>query len=62
MEMSKRRLRNSLDYVNKEGIPYVLILGEGELTEGKIKLKDMEKGTEEYVSLESLEDVIENYI
>lgn len=54
IEMNKRRLRNSLDYANKENIPYVLILGEDELTAGQIQLKDMEKGTEEYIKIEDL--------
>ncbi|MGI5882736.1 MAG: His/Gly/Thr/Pro-type tRNA ligase C-terminal domain-containing protein, partial [Dethiobacteria bacterium] len=57
-EMSGKRLKRSLDYANKEGIPFVLILGENELQQNKIALKNMEDGKEERISLAELENNI----
>lgn len=54
MELATRRLKRSLDYANKENIPYVLILGEDELTRGEIKLRKMAGGEEESLPLQGL--------
>ena len=39
IDMLKRKLKKSLDYANKVKIPYVIILGETEVTEKKIQTK-----------------------
>ena len=54
MEMGGRKLRKSLDYANKLGIPYVLILGEDELKNNSVKFRDMKAGTERTVMLNDL--------
>lgn len=54
MEMDGRKLRKSLDYANKLGIPYVLILGEDELKNNSVKFRDMKAGTERTVMLNDL--------
>lgn len=59
VEMSGKRLKRSLDYANKERIPYVLILGENELQQEKIALKNMADGKEEKIPLAELEKRIE---
>ena len=41
IEMLKRKLKKSLDYANKEKIPYVIILGEDEINSNIINVKDM---------------------
>lgn len=46
MEMLSRRFRKSLDYANKEGIPYVIIMGDEELANGVFKIKCMDSGKE----------------
>ncbi len=58
VEMSRKRLKRSLDYANKERIPYVLILGENELQQEKIAFKDMQTGKEEKIPLAELEEII----
>lgn len=55
VEMASRKLKKSLDFANKLGIPYVVILGENELKSGKVMLKDMLKGSEYEVNLSELE-------
>ncbi len=49
-----KKLGKALNYANKEGIPYCLIVGEDELKKGKYKLKDMRSGDERFVSVEEL--------
>ena len=39
--MNNKKLKKSLDFCNKENIPYVIILGEDEITNNSFKLKDM---------------------
>ena len=41
VEMNNRKLKKSLDYANKEGIKYVIIIGSNELETGNIIIKDM---------------------
>lgn len=42
-----------MKYANKNGALYTVVLGDNELTEGKAKLKDMEKGDEIEIALDS---------
>lgn len=46
VEMVSRKLRKSLDFANKCGIPYVVIVGEDELNSGKLTIKEMMTGKE----------------
>ncbi len=41
LEMTNKKLKKSLDFCNKENIPYVIILGEDEITNQEFKLKNM---------------------
>ncbi len=61
-DLRKRSLTRQLEYANKLGFTYVLIVGERELAEGKIKVRNMEKNVEEEVSIEKLRDFLKfNY-
>ncbi|MEW5920932.1 MAG: histidine--tRNA ligase [Bacillota bacterium] len=62
MEMGERRLKRSLDYANKEGIPFVLILGENELAQGEIKLRRMASGEEISIPLYDLAATLKNML
>lgn len=44
----------NLEYANKLGIPFVLFIGEEELKQGKVKLKDMTSGKEQLMRAEEL--------
>lgn len=57
LEMNSKKLRKSLDYANKENIPYVIILGENEVSNGYINLKDMLNNKEIRLDLKYLEDI-----
>lgn len=57
IDMIKRKLKKSLDYANKVKIPYVIILGETEVTEKKFKLKNMYTGEETIIELYNLDRI-----
>lgn len=63
IEKMDRRVKKSMNYANKENIPFVVVIGEDEVKNGKIKLKDMQSGEEhefgigDYVSMKK---IIEN--
>lgn len=59
LEMQKRKIKKSLDYANKENIPYVIILGESELANKEFKLKEMLTGNEIIINLNELEKIKE---
>lgn len=55
LEMRGRKLRKSLDYANREKIPYVIILGEDEVKKGEVLVKDMFKQEDFLINLENIE-------
>lgn len=55
LEMERKKLKKSLEYASKQGIPYVIVIGEDEMKSGKVRIKNMEKGTEAEVPLDELE-------
>lgn len=61
LEMIDKKLKKSLDFANKEKIPYVIILGEDEIANNYFKVKDMFNNKEFEVSITELE-VIKEYI
>ena len=50
----------NLQYANALGIPYVLFVGEEELKQGKVKLKDMVSGKEQLMNAEELVVFLQN--
>lgn len=55
LEMRGRKLRKSLDYANRENIPYVIILGEDEVKKGEVLVKDMFKQEDFLINLKNIE-------
>ena len=51
VEMNNKKLGKSLDYANKQNIPYVIILGEDEIRNQKFKIKDMNNNQEKEYNL-----------
>ena len=54
VDMLDRNLSKNLDYANKKGIKYVVIVGEKERAAQSVTLKDMESGKQETDKLEKL--------
>lgn len=61
IEMNNRKLKKSMEFANKEEIPYVIIIGLDEISNGVVKLKDMKKGNEYLISMDDIEE-IKNYV
>jgi len=49
--LSGMKVQKAFEYADKTGIPKVAVIGEREITSGKIKIKDMKSGTEEEVTI-----------
>lgn len=64
VEMKKRKMKKSLEYANEENIPYVFILGEDELANQTITVKDMKQKTQLQISttniLEEFNKAVDN--
>jgi histidyl-tRNA synthetase len=50
MDFQGRGISKNLNYVNSMNIPYAIIVGEQELRQDKVKLRDMKTGKEELLS------------
>ena len=46
-----------MDYANRVNIPYVIVLGENEINEGKVKVKEMNTGKEYEISLDNISEI-----
>lgn len=57
MEMVKQRMKKSLGYANKLKIPFVIIIGENEVANGKVMLKNMADGTNTEFNLTDYEGI-----
>ena len=55
----KKKLNKSLDWANRNNIPFVIILGEDEINSGKIKIKDMKNSTNYEVELNDINKIVE---
>lgn len=47
-------MKKQMGYANAKQIPFVAIVGENEMNEGKAMLKNMESGEQQLVSVEEL--------
>lgn len=58
IEMTSRKMKKSLDYCNKESIPYVIILGEDEIKNNTCQVKDMFNKNTYEISLDNPESIL----
>jgi len=54
VEMKNRKMKKSLEYANSEKIPYVFILGEDELANQNITVKNMNAQTQTQISITNI--------
>ncbi|MFA5358867.1 MAG: His/Gly/Thr/Pro-type tRNA ligase C-terminal domain-containing protein [Patescibacteria group bacterium] len=52
--LAKDSLKGQLEIADKLGVKYVLILGQKEVLEGTVLLRDMEGGVQENVDLDKI--------
>jgi len=60
--LGKESLKNQLRYANRLKAKYVLILGQQEVIDETIILKDMTSGLQEVVPLDKIEEVLKKYL
>ncbi len=58
LEMTGKKLKKSFEYANREGIPYVIVLGEDEVGKGEFKVKNMATGEETPVKRDNLAEIL----
>ncbi|MBI4738583.1 histidine--tRNA ligase [Candidatus Woesearchaeota archaeon] len=54
LDIMERGVSKNLEYANTLGIPFCIIAGENELKSKTVKLKDMESGTEETLTVDAV--------
>jgi histidyl-tRNA synthetase len=54
IDMMSRRLVKQFEFANKKGIPLVVVVGEKDLTEGSVTVRDMQTGEQVKVKIDEL--------
>ena len=54
IEMNNKKLKKSLEYANYEKIPFVIIIGDEELKNGNVIIKNMKNNTQDIVEIEEI--------
>jgi len=57
IDVMSRNVKKNIEYLNKRGIGFFVVLGENELRTGKVKVKDMGNGEEMEFSLEDAKGI-----
>ena len=57
IEMNEKKVKKSLEYANKEKIPYVVIIGDEEIKEGKVILKNMKTGEQRKIDIKMIKNI-----
>ncbi|WP_297418779.1 histidine--tRNA ligase [Thermococcus sp.] len=53
VELTGRKVRKALDYADRLGVPYVVLIGKRDLEEGKVTIRDMESGEQRILEKEN---------
>ena len=59
IEMNKRKIKKALDSANKNNVPYVIILGQNEINNNTIEIKDMNSSTNIKVDINDIDKMID---
>jgi histidyl-tRNA synthetase len=57
IEMENKKIKKSMEYANKEKIPYVIVIGEDEINNRKFKLKNMLDGKEYEILFDEIKKI-----
>ena len=57
-ELTGRKIGKALDYAGRLGVPYVVLVGKRDLSEGKVTIRDMESGEQRAVEKGKVVDVL----
>ena len=59
IEMNNRKLKKVFESADKNNVPYVIVLGENEVNEGTIEIKDMKNKTTSKFNINDIESMKE---
>lgn len=54
----QKKFKQKMSYADKLGVPYILLLGEDEITQGKVSLKDMRSGEQQLLPVDATVDTV----
>ncbi|MEM4662504.1 MAG: histidine--tRNA ligase [Candidatus Diapherotrites archaeon] len=57
LDLMQRGISKNLEYASKKGIPFFIILGPKELSQGKLKLRNMVTGQEKLIDISSIDAI-----
>ncbi len=60
MDLSRKKFKKILSYANKLNVKNVVLVGERDLEEGNVTVKDMETGEQEIVAVEDVAEYIKS--
>lgn len=55
----KKKLNKSLDWANRNKVPYVIVLGQDELDSGVIKVRDMDNSLDVVLKIDEIEKIVD---
>ena len=58
VEKSGQKVKKSMAYANKMAFPYVAVIGESEINDAKIRVKNMENGQEEVFAIDDCDGIV----
>lgn len=61
-EKNKQKLKKSLNYANNESIPYVIVIGENEISSNQINIKNMATGENTSYELNNVDGIKEHIL
>ncbi len=53
-------MKKQMSYANNKSIPFVALIGENEIKESKITLKNMSTGEQNLITIEEMIDIVAN--
>ena len=60
--MQNKKIKNKFKYADKLQIPYVVVIGEDEIKNNTVSLKDMKTGEQKKISREKISEELLNLI
>jgi histidyl-tRNA synthetase len=51
-------MKKQMDYANRKQVPFVAFVGESEIKDGTVTLKNMTDGTQQTVSVDKLAEIL----
>ena len=58
VDLNGKKFKKLMNYADKIKVPKIIIIGENDLNEGKVTVKDMESGEQELVDINSIIEFI----